>query len=67
MLAYYYRKPPEYSVLMNRWTIGILKFAPTLYTLSAIWTFSNQQVFRGKATVNKGDFYLFSLCDHKFE
>ena len=44
-MAYAYRVPPNYDSEINDKVTSFLKYAPILFVLSSVWTFSNVQVF----------------------
>ena len=64
MVAYSYQKPPMYDQTVNNYTINMLYIAPILYTISSIWFFSNQQVFRNHFERLEPD-YLYPMTGHK--
>ena len=45
--------------------VNILGAFPIVYSFSAAWTYSNQQVFMNRV-VPKQDDSLFPMCDHHF-
>ena len=65
MLAYSYTKPPMYDVTINKSTIAMIAWSPLVYAFTAIWFFSNQQIFRN-TVVPLGDYELFAKSGHTF-
>ena len=64
MLAYSYRKPPMYDESINKNTITLLSISPILYSISASWFFSNQQIFKNVVYPITGS-DIFSKTGHK--
>ena len=50
---------------LNQTTIYLISVSPIIYAFASAWTFSNQQVFKNRVVVNKGD-YLYADADHYF-
>ena len=45
LLAYSYQKPPAYDHKLNETIVKMLRFAPIIYLIQAMWIYSNRQVF----------------------
>ena len=65
LIAYSYIQPPMIDSSLNQTTIYWISVSPIIYAFTSAWVFSNQQVFKNKVVVNKGD-YLYADSDHYF-
>ena len=59
LIAYCYIQPPMIDSSLNQTTIYMLSVSPIIYAFASAWIFSNQQVFKNRVVVNKGD-YLYA-------
>jgi len=66
MIAYSYCKPPMIDTDIIANTVFVMRLAPVLYYLVAMWAFSSQVVFQNHVKVNDGS-SIFDISSHTFK